>query len=176
MAKAHEKSRTTRKIAFEEKGQRTTRSTDVYIPKEGLKEVSFCTKCGILYRNKRWYIDEQEQEAVRKDPHAHGLVCPACQRVEDNNPAGIVTLTGDYLSGHEREILDLVTNRETHHRAKNPLARIMSLNKNDGEVVISTTEEKLAEALGREMYKAHKGELHYRWSHSDRFVRVNWSR
>ncbi|MBP1752090.1 MAG: hypothetical protein H6Q57_926 [Geobacteraceae bacterium] len=160
----------------DEKGQRTARSTDVYLPKEGLKEVSFCKKCGIIYRNKRWILDAAELETVRSDPQAVKVVCPSCLRMNDNNPGGMITLSGEYLVQHESEILDLIKHKEAYYRNKNPLGRIMEISQEGNVLTISTTEDKLAEKLGRDVYKAHKGDLHYQWSQGEKFVRVNWAR
>ena len=96
--------------------------------------------------------------------------------MEDGNPAGIVTLQGAYLVAHENEILDAIKHVEAKSRLKNPLGRIMEISQEKDTVTIATTEDKLAQKLGREIYKAHKGELHYRWSHDQELVRVNWTR
>jgi NMD protein affecting ribosome stability and mRNA decay len=163
-------------LGRDEKGQRAERSTDVYLPKEGMKVVSFCRKCGVIYHNKRWYTDEAELERVRSDPGATKIVCPSCLRMHDNNPGGIITLSGEYLVRHEVEILDLIKRKEAMYRAKNPLGRIMEINQDGSVLTISTTEDKLAQKIGRDVYKAHKGDLHYQWSEKESFVRVNWAR
>jgi NMD protein affecting ribosome stability and mRNA decay len=168
--------RPSNKIGLEEKGQRAARSTNVYLPRGGLKEVSICRKCGAIYRNKRWCIDEAELKKMRGEAATGKVVCPACQRMEDHNPAGVVTLRGDYMLLHENEILNIVKHVEAKSRAKNPLGRIMDIQQEHDVMTIGTTEDKLAQKLGREIYKAHKGELHYQWSHDQQFVRVNWSR
>jgi NMD protein affecting ribosome stability and mRNA decay len=171
-----DRSRVSGKTVLEEKGMRTVRSTDVYLPKEGLKEVSYCRKCGSIYRQKRWYIDNAELANLKSDPESGKVICPSCQRMGDNNPAGVVTLSGEYLRQHEVEILDLLKHKEAIYRAKNPLGRIMEINQEGNVLTISTTEDKLAQKLGRDVFKAHKGDLHYKWSHDEKFVRVNWSR
>jgi NMD protein affecting ribosome stability and mRNA decay len=167
--------RVTHKIAVEEKGQRTTRSTSVYLPKAG-SEAAVCKKCGTFYLNKRWSVNPAEVKNFQGKATASKIVCPACQRMEDGNPAGIVTLAGDYLLAHESEILDTIKHIEAKSRLKNPLGRIMEISQEKATVTISTTEDKLAQKLGREIYKAHKGELHYQWSHDQDLVRVNWRR
>jgi hypothetical protein len=43
-------------------------------------------------------------------------------------------------------------------------------------LVVETTTEKLAQHLGRAVYRAYKGELDFRWSEMNKFVRVYWSR
>jgi NMD protein affecting ribosome stability and mRNA decay len=168
--------RTTHKSAVEEKGQRTARSTDVYLPKGGVKEAALCKKCGALYQGKRWTLDPAELQQAKEEKGLNKIVCPACQRMADNNPAGIVTFSGDYLIEHEELILNAIKHTEAKSRAKNPLGRIMEINQEGQVLTVATTEEKLAQKLGREIFKAHGGELHYRWSHDAHFVRVTWSR
>ena len=168
--------RLSKKVAFEEKGQMAQRSTDVYRQKLSPKETAICSKCGTLYRNKRWLLDEAELSKLRGDTAVTTVVCPACQRMEDGNPAGVVTFSGGYLLEHEDDILNTIKRTEARSRAKNPLGRIMEINQEENVLTISTTEDKLAQKLGREVYRAHKGELHYSWSHDLHFVRVNWRR
>lgn len=164
------------KIALGEKGQRTARSTSVYLPKSGLKEAAVCSKCRLVYQNKRWRIDEKEAIRLNSIPNAHKGVCPACRRMADNVPAGVITLSGGYLHENRDTILNLVKHVEEKAREKNPLGRIMEIGLDKGAITISTTEDKVAQKIGREIFKAHKGELHYSWSHEQKMVRVTWKR
>ncbi|MBT1071302.1 BCAM0308 family protein [Pelotalea chapellei] len=164
------------RISMEEKGQRTARSTDVYISDAGMKEVAVCTGCKALYWNKRWYPDESASAGLSNDMIRSEVLCPACHRMQDNNPAGIVTYSGEYLHDHEREILSTIKNTEERARIKNPLARIMEIKQEGGSMTVSTTDDKLAQKLGRDIYKAYSGSLEYQWSRENRFVRVNWNR
>lgn len=167
--------RLSRKSGVEEKGQRAVRSSDVYLPKEGM-ELSYCKKCGLVYRQKRWIMDPAETERVQADPSAGKIVCPACQRMRDEVPGGYLTLMGGYLQQHEVEILELIKNTESKSRKKNPLGRIMAIRQEDGVLTILTTEDKLAQKLGRDIFKAHSGQLNYQWSHTENYVRVDWKR
>ncbi|HOP40587.1 MAG TPA: BCAM0308 family protein [Geobacteraceae bacterium] len=167
--------RLSRKIGVDEKGQRTVRSTDVYLPKEGM-QVSYCTKCGVIYREKRWIMDPVELVRLKEDPTVGTIVCPACQKMRDNVPGGFLTLSGEYLRNHENEILELIKNTEEKSRNKNPLGRIMEISQEEDVLTILTTLDKLAEKLGKEIYKAHSGELNYQWSHGENSVRVYWKR
>ena len=92
----------TNRTGLEEKGQRNVRSLDVYRPKRGLPEGAMCKGCGIVYHNKRWQT-ESTQGGSKVE-----VVCPACQRMEDHNPAGVVTLSGPYLASHKEEILNAI--------------------------------------------------------------------
>ena len=168
--------RVSHRTGVEEKGQRSLRSSDVYLPKRGLEEKSLCKSCGALYHNKRWYMDEAELKMVRGEAGINKVVCPACQRIEDGNPAGIVTLSGSYVAKHARDIINAAKHVEAKSMLKNPLGRIMEVKEEQNIITIATTEDKLAQKVGREIYKAHHGELHYQWSHEENFVRVNWKR
>ena len=160
----------TNRTGLEEKGQKTVRSLDVYRPKRGLPEGASCKGCGIVYHNKRWQTESTQGESKVE------VLCPACQRMKDHNPAGVVTLSGPYLASHKEEILNTIKQQEAKSREKNPIGRIMEI-KEDGErITVTTTEDKLAQKLGREIYKSQKGELHYQWSHDQRMVRVEWMR
>jgi NMD protein affecting ribosome stability and mRNA decay len=158
------------RIGVEEKGQRNIRSLEPYLPKRGLQEGARCKGCGIVYHNKRWQMETSGEEPSCE------VICPACQRMEDNNPAGVVTLSGPYLASHGEEILNTIKQQEAKHREKNPLGRIMEIKSEDGQITVTTTEDKLAQKIGREIYKSQRGELHYKWSHDQRMVRVEWMR
>jgi NMD protein affecting ribosome stability and mRNA decay len=158
------------RMRMEEKGQRTARSLEPYLPKRGLPEGARCKGCGIIYRNKRWQLESIPGEISCE------VSCPACQRVEDGVPAGVVTLSGPYLADHKEEIINNIKQQEAKHREKNPLGRIMEIKEEGGMVIVTTTEDKLAQKLGREVYKSQRGELHYQWSHEQSMVRVEWKR
>lgn len=155
----------------EEKGQRTPRSLDAYQDKSGVKGIAYCA-CGAVFRNKRWV--QETSDAARQA--GQNIVCPACHRMNDLNPAGIISLSGDFYAAHEDEINNLVNNTAQNSAAKNPLGRVMNISKAQGGVTITTTDVKLAQKIGRVVYKAHGGELHYTWSHAGPPVRVTWSR
>ena len=162
--------RTTNKEGVQERGQMSVRSSDVYLPKRGLPENALCKECGLVYRNKRWQMEAAPGVASCE------VLCPACQRTEDHNPAGVVTLSGPYLATHKAEILNTIRHQEAKSREKNPIGRIMEIKEDGGRITVTTTEDKLAQKLGREVYKSQKGVLHYQWSHDQNLVRVEWMR
>ncbi|SNB45806.1 BCAM0308 family protein [Geobacter sp. DSM 9736] len=164
------------RISMEEKGQRATRSTDVYHTEATSKQAARCSRCKAIYWNKRWYLDEEQFSVTSRGVIRHSIVCPACQRMLDNNPAGIATFRGDYLIQHEDEILNTIKNTEKKSRMKNPLSRIMEVVQEGNVLTISTSDDKLAQKIGRDVFKAHSGDLQYLWSHEHNFVRVLWSR
>jgi hypothetical protein len=164
------------KIAFEEPGQRNKRSTNVYLPKKGMKETALCNSCNLVYQNKSWCLNEMEARKLKEERQVRRGTCPACRRMADNLPAGILTFSGEYFLKHEVEVLDIIKNEEERARVKNPLGRIMEIAQEGDVLTVTTTEEKLAQKLGKEVYRAHKGELRYQWAHDEKMVRVSWAR
>ncbi|MEK6546191.1 MAG: BCAM0308 family protein [Nitrospinota bacterium] len=149
---------------------------DPYIPKGSKHEMSICKGCHAIYKGKKWFIDEELYKTNIKRKTASVVTCPACLKIKDNFPSGVVTLEGGFLKNHEDEILNLVRNEGDRSLRDNPLERIMSINKNKGRIEILTTNEKLAQKIGKSVFKAYSGELEYKWSEDDKFVRVNWNR
>ncbi len=158
------------KLSYKKK----TATTDSYLPRGASRRISVCEGCRAVYMNKRWYVGDDR--AVRSDDVAT-TVCPACLKIRDNFPGGIVTLRGEYVLDHKQDIMNLIRNEEERARGFNPLERVMSVRENGyGSIVISTTNEKLAQRLGRAIKKAFHGEVTYRWSHDNKLVRVDWER
>lgn len=164
------------KFGISDKRGRVKTSEDPYIPDEGRKETSLCQSCHAIYQNKRWYLDEILFEELKAKEEVHWVTCPACQKIAEKYPEGIVTLRGDYLWHHEEEIRNVLKNEETKARAKNPLERIIRMEREGQDLVIETTEEKLAEHLGRALHKAHQGDLKISWTQEHSVCRVTWER
>jgi len=155
----------------EEKGQRTPRSLDVYRSKDGVSGAAYC-ECGAVFSNKRWHFQESGIS-----PHGEQrVVCPACRRIADRNPAGIVTLKGSFFAAHGAEIDNLIKNTAEAAVMKNPLGRIMDISREKEGVTITTTDVKLAQKIGRDVFKSHGGDLQFTWSHAVGPVRISWSR
>ncbi len=151
-------------------------TTDSYLPRGASRRISICEGCRAVYMNKRWYIGSKLDDLGSKSETA-ATVCPACSKIRDNFPGGIVTLKGDYVLKHKQDLMNLVRNEEERARGFNPLERVMSVRENGyGSIVISTTNEKLAQRLGRAIKKAFHGEVAYHWSHDNKLVRVDWER
>jgi hypothetical protein len=157
--------------------KKKTATSDMYLPRGASQKVSLCEGCHSVYRNKRWYADQVLYETMKKKPDTLETICPACLKIRDNFPGGILTLKGGYVSSHKQELLNLIRNEEERARGFNPLERVMSVNENGfGSMIVSTTNEKLAQRLGRAIKKAFHGEVSYNWSHDNKLVRVDWER
>ena len=148
-------------------------TTDSYLPRGASRSVSVCESCHAVYRNKRWYAEGGV--AVMTDVRT--TVCPACLKIRDNFPGGIVTLRGAYVLPHKDDLMQLIRKEESRAHGLNPLERIMSVKENGfGSLVVSTTNEKLAQRIGRAVRKAFHGEVTYQFSHDNKLARVEWVR
>lgn len=135
-----------------------------------------CEKCGALYENQHWVMDERRSRTLVSAGVANMILCPACRQIEQHLPQGIVTLRGDYWPEHREDILNLIRNEETRAMGTNPLERIMDIRDEGESLVVETTNEKLAQKIGRAIHSAHKGDLEYKWPDGNQLVRVEWRR
>ena len=133
-----------RKFGISDKRGRKRTSADPFLPQEGLKEPALCTTCKTAYHRNRWSRDSEIYRELELSPKINWITCPACQKADAGYPEGIVTLRGSYLWEHEEEIRNILKKEENKAYDKNPLERIISMRRKDDELVIETTEEKLA--------------------------------
>ena len=127
-----------------------------------------------IYADKRWHFDQVEAPKLAASPRTKKLVCPACQKTRDDYPEGIVTLTWSDLQEHESEIRGLIANVEARAVSVNPLDRVMKIARRKKELEVQTTNDRLAQRLGRALVRSYKGTAAYRWAHRDMMVRVTW--
>jgi len=135
-----------------------------------------CSQCGAVYHNQHWNWDDRRRDTLVAAGTTNTIVCPACRKIQGQDPHGIVTLSGDYWPQHREEILNLIRNEEARGTSTNPLERIMDIREEDGSLIIETTNEKLAQKIGRAVHGAHNGDLEYQWPENNRLARVNWQR
>lgn len=139
-------------------------------PGHKLPEPTACTRCGAVYRNGRWTWG-----SAPADAHRH--TCPACDRIEKDYPAGIVTIRGAFAAAHRDEILGLARNLEEHEKAEHPMNRILKVDDQAATLVISTTDPHLARGIGDALHHAYQGQLDYQYpDDAGDLLRVSWER
>jgi len=152
------------------------RTDDPYQPPEG-QEASLCTTCKALYQNKRWFFDEKLAKKLAGTDKVKEVICPTCRKIKDHYYEGVLTLSGPFFQERQEEILTLLKNEAGKVAGRSVQDRIISITpEGDDKLVVETTTEKLAQALGKAVYRAYKGELDIRWSEMNKFVRVYWRR
>ncbi len=143
---------------------------DAYGLRGKLPDPTGCTACGAAFRDGRW-----TWAAAPAD--AHRTRCPACRRIEDDYPAGLVLLEGAFAASHREEIEGLLRNVEEREKKEHPLKRIMRITeREEGGFEIATTDARLARGLGQALYDAYKGDLEYRFTEIEDVLRVHWRR
>jgi NMD protein affecting ribosome stability and mRNA decay len=152
------------------------RIEDPYRLEEG-QEAAVCSQCHALYQGKRWFFDEKLFNRLAGGLRIREATCPTCRKIEDRYPEGILNLSGEFFSQHRDEIVKLLEKEASRVSKRNVMDRLIGMTpEGKDKLVVETTTEKLAQHLGRAVYRAYKGELEFHWSEMNRFVRVYWSR
>ena len=149
---------------------------DPYISDEHLEDNTVCKKCGDVYMAGRWYAKDQIGEKRPTGEPVFLAQCPACAKQRDRFPEGIVRITGNFFLSHEDEVLNLIRNEVERAQSANPLERLVSIESSPEAIEVSTTNEKLAQRIGKALHKAYAGEIEYKWSGDTKLTRVNWHR
>lgn len=129
---------------------------------------SVCPVCKLLFAGGRW----QQGKAPEG---AGGEICPACHRIRDAFPAGYVTIEGPWAREYRSEVLKTARNFADRMQAEHPLQRIMGVEESDDRLVLTTTDIHLAQGIGRALYHAYRGNLHFHFSESEYLLRVTWA-
>ncbi|HOY86499.1 MAG: BCAM0308 family protein [Methylotenera sp.] len=142
---------------------------DAYKSKGKLAEPAVCGQCGAVYHEGRW-------QWINAPTDADHVTCPACHRMNDNAPAGYVTLKGLFFDSHSEEIRRLIQHHAEHERSEHPLKRIIALENQAGALLVTTTDTHLARGIGEAIHHAYQGELKVEHTPGENLVRVYWTR
>ena len=136
-----------------------------------LPEPAACPRCGASYRNGRW-----TWQSATADAASH--VCPACERIESDYPAGVVHVEGGFAAAHREELVGLIRGVEERERGEHPLKRVMAIVDEGDGFAVTVTDGKLAESMGSALKSAYEGELERPPTTSEKgnLVRVRWAR
>jgi hypothetical protein len=144
--------------------------TDPYQIAHKPKEPAICRECGLTFHAGRWQWPAADDSAAS----VAQATCPACRRIHDRLPAGLLTIS---CAAQDREqILGLVRTCETAEKADHPLARIMAIEPSDDGAQISTTDTHLPVRIGKALDSSFRGgKLHVDHAEDAYFVRVGWT-
>ena len=132
-------------------------------------EPTACPECGATYVKGRWTWAAPPEDSVER-------VCPACQRIHDDLPAGYVTLKGAFAREHRDEVLATVRGWETREKAEHPLQRIMNISDVASGIQVTTTDVHLARGIAEALCGAYKGKAQVRYAKDEHLLRAIWER
>jgi NMD protein affecting ribosome stability and mRNA decay len=132
-------------------------------------EPTVCPECKAVFEGGRWTWHKAPSDA-------HHHVCPACQRIHDQFPAGYVTIKGAFFTEHRDEIVNLIESHEKKEKAERPLQRIMTMDDKRDGLEVTTTDSHLARGIAEALHGAYKGELKLRYSRDENLLRASWKR
>jgi hypothetical protein len=99
---------------------------DTFLPLRSPKEIIHCSGCGAFYHRRHWSLTAPP--GFSHPVHLHPVYCPACKKIKEHSVSGILHLLG--MGEADRgETLRLLRKEEDRAREKNPLERIMRLEK-----------------------------------------------
>lgn len=125
---------------------------DPYMARSKPSEPTVCPECSAVFQKGRW------QWSGEPVTGAHEMMCPACERIRDDMPAGILTLSGAFLSKHLDEILKLIHHKVEEEKAQHPMKRLMNVeNTPDGELMVKFTDLHLPRGTGEAVERAYGG-------------------
>lgn len=162
-----------RRLAGHGRGDRLLKEEvhDPYMARCKPREPTVCSGCGAMFHKGRW------QWAERPDGEVHEIVCPACERIRDDMPAGILTLSGGFLGKHRDEILKLIHNKVEEEKAEHPMKRLMGMEDGpEGELIARFTDLHLPRGTGEAIERAYDGVLDIQYTKESNLVRVYWNR
>lgn len=142
---------------------------DSYKLQGKLKEPTVCPTCSAVFHLGRWTWDA-------KPAGAHETQCPACHRIHDKYPKGLVTIKGPFKDTQHEQLAGVVRNMEEKEKKEHPLSRIMGIESQPEGLVISTTDTHLPRLIGEALKQAYHGELELHYDQDEQFIRVTWTR
>ncbi|MEP6957354.1 MAG: BCAM0308 family protein [Nitrospirota bacterium] len=142
---------------------------DTYKPQGKLKEPTVCRTCGAVFQKGRWTWE-------KKPAGAHETLCPACHRIHDKYPKGLLTVKGPFKDTQHEQLIGVVKNTEEKEKKGHPLSRVVAIELQPEGLVISTTDTHLPRRIGHALKHAYRGELELHYDQDEQFVRVIWTR
>jgi hypothetical protein len=162
-------------IAKKQQPKAATFSARPTLPPKGMLR---CTSCGAVYYDKHWHSPSLVAADVPKSEMVEAM-CDACHGASSASAnagwAGEVTLEGVPPANRE-DVLSQVRAIAKRALVRDPEERIIRILEKAGRIIVTTTENQLAVAIGTEVHAAHKGgTLSITWSDDDKPVRVTWA-
>ena len=140
------------------KSERKNRPTKPTIELEefgrGKEGLVICPDCKAVYYKKSWHHDIAHLEG-KEDMPVNFLLCPADQMIKNKQHEGKIVVK-NLPREIEAEVANLIKNIGFSAFEKEPMHRLISIEKVKGELIILTTENQLAVSMAKKIGRAHK--------------------
>ena len=144
---------------------------DPYMMRAKLPDPTICPECQVVFTEGRW------QWLPSVPTEGHQELCPACRRISDKVPAGILNLSGGFFHNHRDEIMSLLHNNVEAQMAQHAIKRVMGVEEPDDEsVVVTFTDSHLPQTVGEAIRRAYQGDLDIQYTDEAGIVRASWTR
>ena len=130
--------------------EKPPRKNEVQEFSRGKRGIIICDVCSAAYFKKRWYHGLEKVKAQNQKLAVSFGACPACKMVNNRQFEGKITLN-NVSKKYEKEVLNLVTAYGFRAWDRDPMDRIIAVKKMKNGIVITTTENQLANKLARKL-------------------------
>lgn len=118
--------------------------------RRGKKGILMCSDCGAAYYEKSWHHSLLKIKSVKKDTPVDFSLCPACKMVKNHQFEGEVTIL-NIPSKQRAELINFIEGFCERAYDRDPMDRLIEIKKSGDSLVVTTTENQLANKLGRKI-------------------------
>jgi len=125
---------------------------------KGKKDLLICKECNAVYFYKSWHHRLEDYPYLKKTKNLKFTFCPACQMIKEKKFEGEV-IVKNVSSKVKANLINLIKNFGKEAFKKDPQDRVISIIDNGSQLRILTTENQLAQRLGKKISQVFKGRL-----------------
>lgn len=116
----------------------------------GKKGITVCEECDAAYYKKFWHHSLLNLKSAKEDTLVNFTLCPACQMIKNKQFEGKITILNipEELS---EELVNLIKGFCGRAYSRDPMDRLIELKKSKGKMVVTTTENQLANKLAKKI-------------------------
>jgi NMD protein affecting ribosome stability and mRNA decay len=116
------------------------------------KGLLICEKCNIFYYKKSWHHNADKFIAERedKDLPLNFILCPTCQMVKNKQYEGRIVIK-NIPEKLKEELVNLIKAYCRRAYLKDPLDKLIDVKKEGKDIIVTTTENELANKLGKKI-------------------------
>lgn len=140
---------------------------DTYKRTAKTKGALVCDECAVVNHGGKWYWGRPPLADVE------GGLCPACERIRDNYPAGTIRLSAEFLP-YKDEIRSIVAKADEAEKREHPLERLMAIEDTDEGLVVTTTGLHLARFITSRLRRRFKRNVEIRYPDEQNMMFVEW--